>query len=128
MGFYMKAIVLGTLMAAVAATGATFSKSAEANELALSLCTYVQGDDTMRMRKKLRDSRVRVRDIYSGIQRNGQSLLQFAMANGSQEIGSFIVGRLSVDELQSSGDYEWAQSNGHGDTAIAQAIKERAGF
>ncbi len=115
-------------MAAVAVTGATFSKNAEANELALSLCTYVQGDDTMRMRKKLRDSRVRVRDIYSGIQCNGQSLLQFAMANGSQDIGEFIVGRLSVDELKSSGDYEWAQSNGHGGSPIAAAIKERAGL
>ncbi len=124
----MKAIVLGTMMAAVAATGVTFSKSAEANELALSLCTYVQGDDTMRMRKKLRDARVRVRDIYSGIQCNGQSLLQFAMSNGSQDIGEFIVGRLSVDELKASGDYEWAQSSGHGSSAIAVAIKDRAGL
>ena len=124
----MKAIVLGTMMAAVAATGVTFSKSAEANELALSLCTYVQGDDTMRMRKKLRDARVRARDIYSGIQCNGQSLLQFAMSNGSQDIGEFIVGRLSVDELKASGDYEWAQSNGHGSSAIAVAIKDRAGL
>jgi hypothetical protein len=124
----MKAIVLGTMMAAVAATGVTFSKSAEANELALSLCTYVQGDDTMRMRKKLRDARVRVRDIYTGIQCNGQSLLQFAMANGSQDIGESIVGRLSVDELKASGDYEWAQSNGHGSSAIAVAIKDRAGL
>ncbi len=124
----MKAIVLGTLMAAVAVTGATFSKNAEANELALSLCTYVQGDDTMRMRKKLRDARVRVRDIYTGIQCNGQSLLQFAMSNGSQDIGEFIVGRLSVDELKASGDYEWAQSNGHGSSAIAVAIKDRAGL
>lgn len=124
----MKAIVLGTMMAAVAVTGATFSKSAEANQLALSLCTYVQGDDTMRMRKKLRDSRVRVRDIYTGIQCNGQSLLQFAMTNGSQDIGEFIVGRLSVEELKSSGDYEWAQANGHGGSAIALAIKERAGL
>ncbi|WP_110013601.1 MULTISPECIES: DUF3718 domain-containing protein [Idiomarina] len=124
----MKAIVLGTMMAAVAATGVTFSKSAEANELALSLCTYVQGDDTMRMRKKLRDARVRVRDIYTGIQCNGQSLLQFAMSNGSQDIGEFIVGRLSVDELKASGDYEWAQSNGHGSSAIAVAIKDRAGL
>ena len=115
-------------MAAVAATGVTFSKSAEANELALSLCTYVQGDDTMRMRKKLRDARVRVRDIYSGIRCNGQSLLQFAMSNGSQDIGEFIVGRLSVDELKASGDYEWAQSNGHGSSAIAVAIKDRAGL
>lgn len=115
-------------MAAVAATGVTFSKNAEANELALSLCTYVQGDDTMRMRKKLRDARVRVRDIYSGIQCNGQSLLQFAMSNGSQDIGEFIVGRLSVDELKDSGDYSWAQSNGHGSSAIAVAIKDRAGL
>ncbi|MGM0525254.1 MAG: DUF3718 domain-containing protein [Pseudomonadota bacterium] len=124
----MKALLLGSLIAAVAATGITFSKSAEANELALSLCTYVQGDDTMRMRKKLRDSRVRIRDVYSGIQCNGQSLLQFAMSNGSTDVGTFMVGRLSVDDLKASGDYEWAQSNGHGDSEIASAIKERAGL
>lgn len=124
----MKALILGSVMAAVATVGATFSKPAEANELALSLCTYVQGDDTMRMRKKLRDSRVRIRDIYSGIQCNGQSLLQFAMANGSNDVGTFIVGRLAVDDLKASGDYEWAQSNGHGGSAIATAIKDRAGL
>ena len=124
----MKALLLGSVMAAIAATGVTFSKSAEANELALSLCTYVQGDDTMRMRKKLRDSRVRIRDVYTGIQCNGQSLLQFAMSNGSNDVGTFMVGRLAVDELKASGDYEWAQANGHGNSAIAQAIKERAGL
>ncbi|WP_404401528.1 DUF3718 domain-containing protein [Idiomarina seosinensis] len=124
----MKSLVLGSLMAVVAATGVSFSKQAQANELALSLCTYVQGDDTMRMRKKLRDSRVRIRDIYSGIQCNGQSLLQFAMANGSSDVGTFIVGRLSVDELQSNGDYQWAQENGHGGSDIAAAIQERAGL
>lgn len=124
----MKALLLGSVMAAVAATGVTFSKDAQANELALSLCTYVQGDDTMRMRKKLRDSRVRLRDIYTGIQCNGESLLQFAMSNGANDVGTFIVGRLSVDDLQNAGDYEWAQANGHGSSAIAQAIKERAGL
>lgn len=124
----MKSLVLGSLVAAVAVTGVSFPKDAQANQLALSLCTYVQGDDTMRMRKKLRDSRVRIRDVYTGVQCNGQSLLQFAMSNGSSDIGTFIVGRLAVDDLKTSGDYNWAQENGHAGSQIAAAIKERAGL
>ena len=125
----MKSFILSSLIAATAIAGVSFSEPAKAqNELALSLCTYVQGDDTMRLRKKLRDSRVRMRDVYSGIQCNGQSLLQCAMTNGSNDIGTFMVGRLSVDDLASSGDYEWAQQNGHGSSPIAAAIKERAGL
>jgi len=124
----MKTALISAVAASLVLGGVVLSKPAQANELALSMCTYVQGDDTMRMRKKLRDSRVRIRDVYTGVQCNGQSLLQFAMVNGSNDIGEFIVRSLAPADLQGSGDYEWAQSNGHDGSPIAAAIKERAGL
>ncbi|RUO80360.1 hypothetical protein CWI84_06940 [Idiomarina tyrosinivorans] len=124
----MKKLLTGAIALSLVAGSVVIAKPAKADQLALSLCTYVQGDDTMRMRKKLRDSRVRIRDIYSKIQCNGQTLLQFAMSNGSNDIGTFMVGRLSVDDLKAMNDYQWAQSNGHAGSPIAAAIKERAGL
>lgn len=124
----MKTALISTIAVALALGGVALSKPAQANELALSMCTYVQGDDTMRMRKKLRDSRVRIRDIYTGVQCNGQSLLQFAMSNGSNDVGEFIVRSLAPEDLTASGDFQWAQSNGHAGSPIAAAIKERAGL
>jgi len=124
----MKTAFISAVAATLALGGVAISKPAQANELALSMCTYVQGDDTMRMRGKLRESRVRVRDIYSSVQCNGQTLLQFAMSNGSNDIGEFIVRSLAPADLQSSGDFEWAQSNGHDSSPIAVAIKDRAGL
>ncbi|EKE85289.1 DUF3718 domain-containing protein [Idiomarina xiamenensis] len=124
----MKTAIISALAATIALGGVTLSKPAQANELALSLCTYVQGDDTMRMRKKLRDSRVRIRDVYGSVRCNGQTLLQFAMEHGANDIGTFIVGRLAVEDITGSGDYEWAQANGHADSPVAAAMKERAGL
>lgn len=124
----MKSALISAVAASLVLGSVSFSHTAQANELALSMCTYVQGDDTMRMRKKLRDSRVRVRDVYTSIQCNGQSMLQFAMTNGSNDIGEFIVRSLAPEDLTSTGDIEWAQSNGHDGSPIAAAIKERAGL
>ncbi|MBA3988838.1 DUF3718 domain-containing protein [Aliidiomarina maris] len=101
------------------------SKPAQAQDLALNLCTYVQGDDRMRMRQRIREERIRLRQVYEGVRCNDLSLIQFALANGSMDIGTFMVSQLPASTLSRTGDLAWAEANGHGDSEVAQAIRER---
>ncbi|MCC5880643.1 MAG: DUF3718 domain-containing protein [Idiomarina sp.] len=120
--------VASTAVVAIVAAGVSMviAKPAQAQQdLALNLCTYVQGDDRMRMRQRIREERVRLRQIYDGVMCNGMSLIQFALSNGSDDIGTFIVSQLPASALSRAGELEWAESNGYGDTAIANAIRER---
>ncbi|MGL5905855.1 MAG: DUF3718 domain-containing protein, partial [Shewanella sp.] len=45
--------------------------SAEADPLVASLCDYVKANDKNRLRKKLKESRVKLRQVYSGISCDG---------------------------------------------------------
>lgn len=113
--------------AAIIGVGLVGTKPAHAQDLALNLCTYVQGDDRMRLRQRMRDDRIRLRQVYDGVRCNNMSLLQFAMASGSTDIGTFMVSQLPASQLSSTGDLEWAEANGHGGSDIADAIRERLG-
>lgn len=119
--------VASTAVVAMVAVGANLAvvKPAQAQDLALNLCTYVQGDDRMRMRQRIREERIRLRQVYDGVRCNGMSLIQFALSNGSDDIGTFMVSQLPGSALASAGELDWAESNGYGDTATAQAIRER---
>ncbi|GAA4884241.1 hypothetical protein GCM10023333_18240 [Ferrimonas pelagia] len=79
MRIFMAAVIVG-----VGLTGAGYSPASEANveQLAASICDYVQTDDKNRLRKKLKDNRLKLRNIYDGIACNGNSLLRLAMVNG----------------------------------------------
>lgn len=123
----MLKFVASTLAVATVAFGANLVvvKPAQAQDLALNLCTYVQGDDRMRMRQRMREDRLRLRSVYDGIRCNGLSLIQFAMANGADDIGGFMVSQLPASQIEGNGDLAWAESNGHGDSAVAQAIRDR---
>lgn len=81
----------------------------KSNEIALVFCAYVRDDDTARLQHKLRDLRVRMRDMYTSIRCNNASLIQFALRNNSHNVGSFIARSVSIDALQEMGDYQWAR-------------------
>ncbi|KPQ02567.1 MAG: Protein of unknown function (DUF3718) [Idiomarinaceae bacterium HL-53] len=112
------------------ATVTNFSVVAPAqaqDALAQNLCTYVQGNDRLRMRQRLREERLQLRRVYESILCNGMSLLQFSMDQGADDIGEFIVSQLPGSAIEAMGDLEWAESNGHGDSPVAQAIRDRIG-
>lgn len=119
--------VTSTAVATMIALGASMVvvKPVQAQDLALNLCTYVQGDDRMRMRQRIREERVRLRQVYDGVRCNGMSLIQFALTSGSDDIGVFIASQLPASVLTSGGELEWAESNGYTGTDTVQAIRER---
>lgn len=128
---------MGKLIVAVASAGMMFlggtaanlavPGTANANPLAQNLCVYVQGNDRLRMRQRLREERIQLRRVYDSIMCNGLSLLQFAMTSGSDDIGEYIVSQLPGSTIERMGDLEWAESNGHGDSAVAAAMRDRIG-
>lgn len=119
--------VASTVVVASMAMGVNLvaSKPAQAQDLALNFCTYVQGDDRMRMRQRIRDERIRLRQVYDGVMCNDMTLLQFALHNGSMDIASFMISQLPASTLTRHGELAWAEANGFGNSEIAQAIRER---
>lgn len=128
----MKKLIVTVLSAAAMLTGVTVANlsvtgTAQADALAQNLCTYVEGNDRLRMRQKLREDRVQLRRVYESIVCNGMTLIQFAMHTGADDIGEFMVSQLPGSTIEATGELEWAESNGHGNGGVAQAIRERIG-
>lgn len=103
-------------------------KPAKANQqLVASICDYVATDQKSRLRKKLKESRVKLRNIYSSISCNGMSLIRFAVDKNSVDIGVFIVKKIPASKLSSFGDVAWAEANGHAGSEIIAKLKSRIG-
>lgn len=105
------------------------SHSVQANDqLAASLCDYVAANDKSRIRKKLKETRVKLRNIYAGISCGGNNLIRHAVISGADKTGEYIVKQLPKGELASGGDVAWADANGHSGSAVIAALKSRAGI
>ena len=51
---------------------------ADTDQLVANICDYVKSDDKNRLRKKMKESRVKLRNVYSSISCDGSSLLRTA--------------------------------------------------
>lgn len=101
------------------------TQAADINSLLAGICENVASDNKSRFRKKLKEAGVKLRNIYDGISCGGMNLVRYAMNNNAQKTGTFIVKRLPSAHFASSGDADWAASNGHGGSDIAKAIASR---
>jgi len=117
------------LVVTTLSAGFLVAKPAMADDaLVVSICNFVAADDKNRLRKKLKSSKVKLRNIYDGVTCNGLSLLQFSMSKKANNVGKYIVKRLPGSKLKSGTDMNWATENGFSDSEIAAAIKKRAGL
>ena len=78
-----------------------------------------------KLRKKLKEAGVKLRHIYDGVSCGGENLVRYAMTKNAQSAGTYIVKRMPASHFAGSGDIEWANANGHGDSEIAKAIAKR---
>ena len=74
----MKKLLLVTTMTALTMTSIISAPKAHAADIAQSVCEYVAADDKKRMRSFLKSNKLKIRNIFDGIQCNGQNLLEFA--------------------------------------------------
>lgn len=108
------------------------SKAIAADSIAAGICTEVQADSKMRLRKQLKEHRMKLRNVYNDIACNGESLLRFAYHSNANDAGKFIAKRLLTDQLQATESdgksiADWASANGFADSPITKAINSRLG-
>lgn len=96
------------------------------DQIAQSLCSYVAANDKNSIRKTLSDNRLRIKNVYDGIQCDGLPLVRFAIKRNAADVGEFIVKQLPGSHFAQSGDVEWASSNGFAASPVVEAIKTRA--
>ncbi len=102
--------------------------SANTDQLAVSICEYIAADDKTRLRKTLKDARLKIRDINDSVQCNGNNLLCHALVSGANDAGEFIIKSLPKSSLEDGADLAWANENGFGGSPLIAVIKERAGL
>ncbi len=90
----MKKLLLASTITVLTLTSAFNAPTAQAANIAQSLCEYVAADDKKRMRSFLKSNKLKIRSIFDGVQCNGQNLLQFAATSGSLETGSMMISKL----------------------------------
>jgi len=100
----------------------------ESSDLTKEICNYIATNDKNRLRKKLRTSKIKLRNVYDGLTCNGLSLLQFSMKKDAVSLGLYIVKRLPSSHLKNSPEINWANRNGFSDSKIIKSIKARIGI
>ena len=105
---------------------------ADTDQLVANICDYVKSNDKNRLRKKMKENRVKLRNIYSGISCDGSSLLRTAYKSNADEVGEYIAKRMPSSDLtepEADGKtiLDWAAANGHDASVITAAIKDRIG-
>lgn len=90
----MKKLLLVSTITALTLTSVVTTPQAQAANIAQSVCEYVAADDKKRMRSFLKTNKLKIRNIFDGIQCNGQNLLEFAATRGSVDTGSLMISKL----------------------------------
>jgi hypothetical protein len=116
---------------------ALFSVPSQAGDIESALaniCTIVVADDKSELRKKIKvvrsDFRLQLKDYYTGIKCDGNSMIRTAALNNSVEAGTLLVKKMPKKDLSSpEGDGKtlqaWLAEQGLADNPIAIALQER---
>ena len=116
-------------VALIAIAAAQFvAPTASANDqMVQSICAYVADNNKNDLRKTLSDNRLRLSNVYGGINCDGLTLVRFAIKSGANDTADFIIKQLPSSAVAASGDIEWAQSNGFGSSPVIESLQARAG-
>lgn len=122
----MKTLITAlTLVIGFASVSFSHTAQAAGADSLNGICENVAADNKSRFRKKLKESGMKLRDIYTGISCGGENLVRYAMTNKAESVGSYIVKRMPASHFAGSGDLDWANTSGHADSSIASSIASR---
>jgi len=113
----MKKIIL---LSALLTTGYFIAPTAKADNISLRICEYVQANDKNRLRSYLKQNKLKIRNIYTGLLCNGDTLLIFAAKANALEVGEFIIGKLPSKKVSPEID-NLAKHSAH----LAEEARER---
>jgi len=97
----MKKLILIPILLA---TSIITAAPAQADSMTLRICEYVQANDKSRLRSFLKQNKLKIRNIYDGLQCNGNNLLIFAAKSQALEVGEFIIGKLPAKKVKAEID------------------------
>ena len=126
--------IVKTSLVIAATLGVSGMAQANVNEALANICTIVQADDKGELRKKMRsvesDYRLKLKDYYSGVSCNGNSLIRTAMLSNAVEAGSLLVKKmpksdLSAPETDGKTLQAWVSENGLEGNEIATVLNGR---
>ncbi len=119
--------LVATLTFALAVVGASLVTPVQAASVdALNgICENVAADNKSRFRKKLKESGLKLRNVYDSISCGGENLVRYAMTKNANSVGSYIVKRMPASHFAASGDTEWANSKGLSASPIVATIAAR---
>lgn len=99
-----------------------------------NICSIVIADDKGELRKKMKivnsNFRLKLRDFYSGVSCNGNSLIRTAVLNDAVEAGSLLVKKmpkktLAAPEQDGKTLKDWIAEQGKSSSPIAQVLLDR---
>lgn len=99
--------------------------SIQANELGVTICKSVMNNDKHGLRLALRSGGLKLRSLYEDLRCNDKSLIQIALENSADDVGSYIISKVSKSTLKDVDDLGWAESNGHSGSPIVAELKDR---
>jgi hypothetical protein len=110
------------------------SQASDVETALANICSIVIADDKSELRKKMKvvssNYRLKLRDYYTGIKCNGNSMIRTAVLNNSVEAGTLLVKKMPKKDLSSpEADGKtlqaWISEQGLADNAIAIALQDR---
>jgi len=102
------------------------------DQLAEAICGYIEVDNKSRLRKVLKENKLRIRNIHDSVLCDGQSMLRFAISSHANAVGGLIVSKLPVKALSEPGAdgktlNQWAQEFGHSGSPIVASANDKIG-
>ena len=110
------------LVSSLLATTWVVAPPAQADNLNLRICEYVQANDKKRLRAFLKQHKLKLRKIYSGLECNGDNLLIFSARSKALEVGEFIISKLPTKVVAAEVD-NIAKHSAHLTEKAKQRIK-----
>ena len=84
------------LLASIIATPFFTASTVHAEDsTALRICEYISVDDKTRLRSFLKQNKLKIRSVFSGVKCNGDNLLIFSARSKALDTGEFIIGKIS---------------------------------
>lgn len=88
------------LVPAIAIFSTVFVTPSAHADVAQNMCEYVSADDKKRLRNFLKSNKLKIRNVFDGVQCNGQNLLAFASAHNSVKTGSLMISKLPKKKVE----------------------------
>lgn len=116
------------------ALGSVPSQASEIETALANICNIVVADDKSELRKKIKivrsNFRLQLKDYYTGIKCNGNSMIREAVLNNSVKAGTLLVKKMPKKDLAAPEEdgktlQAWINEQGLSDNPIALALLDR---